>query len=354
MFTELKIKRICNSFKAPDIEIPLLSAKAAKRPRLKPVLATAALALVIVGASVIGIKGNIFKGEQPLPPVDIDTPDTPDAPTPPDTDTPTPPEDDVKIIYADSDAVIGGNLYSEVDIGKIRIDPKLEEIMNSKENEGCKFAVYLDLTGEGISYNTNFHDKVFEFDEKYRLLSVIKDRMFDLGYAINVLLDCRLLASPEKVLDIRYSDFAECRKVFVSAVDDYKTIIGEDDELYLNKEELETINKLLLITEKDLDTLKELNETLVASMYHSINDRWWFYQQEFRYLITDEVIEYFANRGVKIELIDVKEAVEINAPTLHVFEAVLSKEEIYSLEGTNYGVLVIGRREGKAYGFGDL
>ena len=79
MFTELKIKRICNSFKAPDIEIPLLSAKVAKIPRLKPVLATAALALVIVGASVVGIKGNIFKGEQPLPPVDTDTPDTPDT-----------------------------------------------------------------------------------------------------------------------------------------------------------------------------------------------------------------------------------------------------------------------------------
>lgn len=349
MFTELKIKRICNSFKAPDIEIPLLSAKAAKRPRLKPVLATAALALVIVGASVVGIKGNIFKGEQPLPPVDTDTPDTPDTPTPPDTDTPTPPEDDVKIIYADSDTVIGSDEYFPVDVGKIKIDPKLEEIMNSKENDGCKFAVYLDLTGEGLSYNSDLHNKAFEFDERYRLLSVIKHRMENLGYAIN-----RLLDSSEKFLDIHYSYFVKCRKVFVSAVDDYKTIIGEDDELYLNKEELETINKLLLITEKDLDTLKELNETLVASMYHSINDRWWFYQQEFRYLVTDEVIEYFANRGVKIELIDVKEAVAINAPTLHVFEAVLSKEEIYSLEGTNYGVRVIGRREGKAYGFGDL
>ena len=340
MFTELKIKRICKKFKAPDIDIPELTPVPRKRPRLKPVLATAALALVIVGASVVGIKGNIFKGEQPLPPVDTATPDTPD--------TSTPPEDDVKIIYADSDAVIDSDEYSPVDVGKIKIDPKLVEIMNSKENEGCKFAVYLDLTGEGLSYNSDLHNKAFEFDERYRLLSVINHRMYNLGYAIN-----RLLDSSEKFLDVHYSYFVKCRKIFVSAVDDYKTIIGEDDELYLNKEELETINKLLLITEKDLDTLKELNETLVASMYHSINDRWWFYQQEFRYLVTDEVIEYFANRGVKIELIDVKEAVKINAPALHVFEAVLSKEEIYSLEGTNYGVRVIGRREGKAYGFCD-
>ena len=139
MFTELKIKRICNSFKAPDIEIPLLSAKVAKRPRLKPVFATAALALVIVGASVIGIKGNIFGDNQPLPPIDIDTPDTPD--TPPNTDTPTPPEDDVKIIYADSDsrAMLTSTRLSKV---MVTTDPNFLGVKDSEEYADCKFALY--------------------------------------------------------------------------------------------------------------------------------------------------------------------------------------------------------------------
>ena len=87
--TKFQIKRILKKVKAPDIDIPELAPVPRKRPRLKPVFATAALALVIVGASVVGIKGNIFKGEQPLPPVDIDTPDTPENPDIP--GTPTPP-----------------------------------------------------------------------------------------------------------------------------------------------------------------------------------------------------------------------------------------------------------------------
>ena len=61
--TKFQIKRILKKVKAPDIDIPEIAPLPRKRTRLKPVLATAALALVIVGTSVVGIKGNIFKGK---------------------------------------------------------------------------------------------------------------------------------------------------------------------------------------------------------------------------------------------------------------------------------------------------
>ena len=346
MFTELKIKRICNSFKAPDIEIPLLSAKAAKRPRLKPVLATAALALVIVGASVIGIKGNIFKGEQPLPPVDTDTPDTPDTPTPPDTDTPTPPEDDVKIIYADSEPSIGfGMDGGELLPGELWIAVDFEKVLNSNESKDSKFAVYLLV-------NWNQNEFLLENDERYRILNDIR---YDFAMMINRM-SFLVKSNADKYLEL----FMEYKQDLIADICEYeKTFGGGSDDIYFNEKELEIVNKVVSMSEEELKGEEKLREIYSISSQVSI---------EFRNRLNDykaakclecanDVME--KDLGVPLKVASEEKLRKLGVAELYgnVFEADLTKEEIYSLEEKKhridvYRIAVYGRSENVEFNVG--
>lgn len=332
MFTTIKIKRICKKFKAPDVEIPVLTAAPKRRVNIKFAYATAALALVIFGASVLGIKGNIFGHTPPL------TPDTSNTP-----DTPTPPDDDVKIIYADS-ALLTENMMS-ISAGELVVDATLQKSI--KENEGCKFAVYVKLSNNDILYRDDSID-----DERYSELveiNIISSNLWNKFY--NIL---RIIHDGNDFNSYSYEEFsALCSKLDLALVKYEERHSDEENPLYFNKAELETINDVLSLTKddfnnKDKEKLKELLETY-STVLSDFEFRLSYYKYELHYSSTDEIIGYFEKIGVKLERLN-KEQFRVFHPTilsrvLTVYEATLSKEEIHSLEGTEYGVYIFGRGE---------
>ncbi len=348
--TKFQIKRILKKVKAPDIDIPELAPLPRKRASLKPVLATAALALVIVGASVIGIKGNIFKGEQPLPPADIDTPDTPD--------TPTPPEDDVKIIYADSVDVSGS--MGSIKKGNLKINDSLENEMNAEENKDCKFAVYVIVRG----IKSNLHEIVYEQDEKYRLLYNIADEVTNVWNSLSAVTKSAYYLElfktdsenmqffKEKYIE-DLNEFLKLRKDLAFAMEEYEKKYKNDaDSLYFNEDELETINKVKALTEEDFrnrefieEFLKSTEDFNSARRESGFRYRLILYKLSFGHLVTDKVVKDFKSCGVEIKAISAENTQKLLGEPFspEFYEATLSKEEIYLLEGTDYSVFVTGR-----------
>ncbi len=353
MFTTIKIKRICKKFKAPDVEIPVLTAAPKRRVNIKFAYATAALALVILGASVLGIKGNIFGHTPPL---------TPDVPATP--DTPTPPDDDVKIIYADSETVNFEESMGSLNDETLRIHYTLREVINSKENEGCKFAVYVSVIG--IDYD----EIVCKYDEKYRFAYNVYEKFCEvLNTFDNIVIDGRRLkhgwynpkyeASERESFKEDVDKFPKCAQELVSAMKEYEE--KYDDELYFNEQELEEIYKMISLTKEEL-----LNADITEAIYSECSDirrsipdgeKFWEkldeYRTEFDHIITDEIIKEFASHGIKLETLSEKAAQFYKGAQLELYEATLTKEEIYSLEGTKYGVRVFGRAKNPMHIFWD-
>ena len=188
---------------------------------------------------------------------------------------------------------------------------------------------------------------LLENDERYRILNDISN---DFGMMINRM-SFLVKSNADKYLEL----FMEYKQDFIADICEYeKTFGGGSDDIYFNEKELEIVNKFVSMSEEELKGEEKLREIYSISSQVS---------KEFRNRLNDykaakwlecanDVME--KDLGVPLKVVSEEKLRRLGVAGLYgnVFEADLTKEEIYSLEGKKRRIDVYGRSENVEFNVG--
>lgn len=253
------------------------------------------------------------------------------------------------VIFADGETNYSSIVEASPEQGVLQIDLDLEEQLNKPENQNCLFAVKFLLCSSAddpVCKDERYLNAV----EKYRILcdcglnlnSVYSELNgylngnVEFDYFINALKWWKACISFDEIELFTKQLFGE------DAMEVLRALYNADEDLLYERNFLEKclpVLECIITYNKHYDISEwEQNAFIDGAILDYAKSLDWLYEKR---------IDYFRQVGIEIQPVDPVIAALNNLGCTELFSAVLTKEQIYSLKNSKYGVSVFF--QGKGY-----